>query len=124
MRFSYGTIEEEKGVTSMALTELYSELIARGYIRAADSRALPLGRAYPSSDSPYLITHAGLDHERFLRTKHSLASRRVVEEVRKDPRSNDLHIAFLGALTIHDQGCPGCLAETLEHPPLTQPSGD
>ncbi len=91
--------------TKIDLTKLYSELRAYGYIRAT--------YRYPNGtiEDSYSVTPAGIDHEKFLLRKHSQVSARLLREMAKDPKSNSVHMAALGALTLHDFKCAKCTPE-------------
>ena len=87
------------------LTKLYSELRARGYIRATDPYLENTIR------EPYLVTPAGVEWEKFLIRKHLQVSARLLKEISRDPASHSVHLAALGALTLHDIKCTSCNSE-------------
>jgi len=89
----------------MGLAELYSDLRAHGYIRAAYS--FPGERV----EDPYLVTPSGFEHEKFLLRRHSQVSARLLKEIAEDPKSNSTHMAALAALILHDFKCTKCTPE-------------
>ena len=88
----------------MDLAKLYSELRAGGYIRGTDSERY----SYDRYKEPYVVTPAGVERERFLISKHSRASAKLLDEVTKDSKRVSVHLAVLGALTLHDTECTRC----------------
>jgi len=85
------------------LAKLYSELIGRGYIKEIEREVC----FREHIEEPYVVTGAGVDRERYLAKRHAVATRKTRTEVADDYR-NTVHLAYLGALTLHDWSCSGC----------------
>jgi hypothetical protein len=86
------------------LTKLYSMLIGQGLIKDTGVNDYHRYRM----DEVYRITSAGLEREKELFDRHRLVTKRLVEELKKDYRSNMAHMTSLAVLTRHDLECPGC----------------
>jgi len=85
------------------LTKLYSMLIGQGLIKDMGMNDF----RYRVEDI-YRITSAGLEKEKELLNKHRLVTKMLVEELKKEYRSNMAHMTSLAVLTRHDMECNGC----------------
>jgi hypothetical protein len=86
------------------LTKLYSMLIGQGLIKDMGMNDFHRYRV----EDVYRITSAGLEREKELLDKHRLATKMLVEELKKEYHSNMAHMTSLAVLTRHDLECSGC----------------
>ena len=84
----------------------YFQLLQEGLIRQLDLQE----RSFQHRDDSYLITGPGLERERELASRHPKAARDARRELAGDRRGNSAHIAYLMALSRHDETCPECAA--------------